>query len=135
MPVKLSVRPSPQFTVMRTIGLAPDVVGYVNGNDTVWPTVGVVGVGGPMVIGWTTLTVTVTVAVAGAVVVVFPSEPVDVVVMPAVAVTFAVLFVVSVVVAMPLTSVLATLTLSDPASVVKVTGTPTSALPPASVTF
>src|SRR5262245_23026778 len=98
----LSVRPSPQLTLTRTIGLAPVVlVGYVSGNDTVCPTCGVAGEGVPIVIGWVVFTVTVTVPVAGVVVVVFPSEPVDVVETPAVAVTFAVLVVVSVVVAMP----------------------------------
>jgi type II secretory pathway pseudopilin PulG len=130
------VRPSPQFTLMRSIGLAPVVLaGYVSGNDTVWPTVGDAGDGVPMVIACVEFTVTVTVEVAGAVVVVLPSEPVVVVVTPAVAVTFAVLFVDNVVVAIPLASVFTTLELSEPASVVKVTGMPASALPPESVTF
>ena len=91
--------------------------------------------GVPIAIVAVEFTFTVTVDDAGVVVVDFPSEPVDVVVTPAVAVTFAVLFVVRMLVAFPLASVFATLALSEPASVVSVTGTPASGLPPASVTF
>jgi type II secretory pathway pseudopilin PulG len=89
-------------------------------------------------------TVTVIVEVEGAVVVVVggvvPVPPdgggvVVVVVIPAVAVTFAVRFVVRMVVAMPDESVFDTLALSDPASVVKVTGIPFSTLPPVSLTL
>src|SRR6188474_3643425 len=92
-----------------------------------------------MVIDAVELTVTVTDELDGAVVVVVPVPPVPpaggvvvVVAMPAVAVTFAVRLVVRILVAMPCEFVLATLSLIDPASVVKVTGTPASALPPQS---
>src|SRR5262245_53174795 len=79
-------------------------------------------------------TFTFTVAVAGVVVVVLPSEPVLVVGMPAVTVTFAVLFVVNTDVATPFASVLATDELNEPLSVENVTGTPIRMLPPVSLT-
>jgi hypothetical protein len=83
-------------------------------------------------------TVTVTDDDTGEVVVVVPPlpplPPLDVVATPAVAVTFAVRFVVSVTCALPLASVFATDALSDPLSVVNVTGTDASALAPLSNT-
>src|SRR5262245_27578261 len=81
-------------------------------------------------------TVTVTDAEAGEVVIVppLPLPPLVVVATPAVAVTFAVRFVVSVTCALPPASVLATDALSDPLSVVNVTGTDASALAPLSNT-
>ncbi len=124
------------------MGLAPVVLGgYVKVNATVCPTCGVVGDGSPRVIDAVELTVTVTVEDEGEVVVVVPlplpllGGVVVVVVTPAVAVTFAVRFVDSTLVAIPCEFVLDTLSLIDPASVVKVTGIKASALPPASVTF
>src|SRR5438128_1633805 len=75
------------------------------------------------------LTVTVTLA-EGAGVVVVPLT----LAMPAVAVTFAVLLAVSVVVAVPLVPVVTTAGFTDPLSVLNVTGTPASTLPPESLT-
>ena len=88
------------------------------------PTVGDAGDGAPIVIEDAALTLIVTVAV-GAVVAVPPVPPVppddDT---PVVAVTLAVLFVVSCVVAVPVASVVAMVVENDPLSVEKVTGTP-----------
>jgi hypothetical protein len=77
-------------------------------------------------------TVTVTLAVgAGTVVVVVPDVVEDAT--PAVAVTFAVLLVVSFVLALPLASVLTTAGLTEPLSVLNVTGTSAMRFPPGSL--
>src|SRR5437762_1918302 len=78
-------------------------------------------------------TVTVTLAVGGgAVVVVVPDVVEDAT--PAVAVTFAVLLVMSVVVARPLASVETTAGANEPLSLLNVTGTSARTFPPASLT-
>jgi hypothetical protein len=116
----------------------------VSGNVTGIPTVGVAGDGVPTVIAAATLTFTVTDAdeadVVGVVGVVgVPPVGGGVVVpppvMPAVAVTVAVLLVVSVVWASPAESVATEDAASDPAFVLNVTGTPVSGLPLVSSTL
>jgi hypothetical protein len=106
---------------------------YVSGNVTGIPTAGVAGEAVPTVIVEAALTLIVTDAVGAAVAV--EPDPVEAVDTPAVAVTLAVRFVVIVVVAVPVTSVVATDALSVPLSVVKVTGTPGNKFPPESKTL
>jgi hypothetical protein len=120
--VKFETAPSPHSTVMRVIGLAPfAVLPYVIGIETLEPAVGVAGTEGPSEIEAVVFTVTVTVDDAGVVVVVVPPVPpvpvpgvVVLVATPALAVTFAVRVVVSVEMAVPAASVLATVGFIEP---------------------
>src|SRR3954470_9248888 len=138
-PVYVFVRPSPQSTVTRVIGLAVVLVPYVNGSVTVWPAVGVAGVGAPTVMVLVVLTLIVTRPVCappvGGVPVGAPT--------PAVADTVVVRDVVSEVTARPFASVLTTVAVNVPlppavpvveVSIAKVTGTPASRLPLMSAT-
>ena len=105
---------------------------YVSGNVTVCPTDGVAGDGVPTVTPGATLTFTVTVAVCGDVVVAPVPVPV-LAVMPAVAVTFAIFVVVSVVCALPFTSETTVAGETAPASVVNDTGIDAIRLPLTSI--